>query len=414
MKQKEKQKYIIYLGDFDLRNQNAQAHLVKNNAKILNNLGYKVAFIGVNRESKSTEIDSLPKIDSLGEGNLYLELENTLSLSGLLKYPKIEKRIISFIEDVSQESRVEFVISYQSPTFALILKRVIKWCKDNGAHYLVNCADITLFNSQPFFRRIAMIANWHYLHKVNRDNADGIIAVSSYIDRFYYKKGRPSIIIPPLFDEIVDFDYNLEDITTFVHAGYPFAPIKRKLTAENMKDRLDLIVDWFIELSNRHIPYKFIIIGLSKETYCENIPWQKKQLEIIPEIVFKGRLLHSETLELVKNSDYMITYRDKNPMTEAGLPTKVVESVSLGTPVIMNDVGDTLNYLKEGISGYKIAEDKAHNLDLLTRLCGNKPMEDRLSSKLNCARLGTFRIESFQLIMDSFLKNVKNYHRNSL
>ena len=410
MVSKEKQKCIIYIGDFDLRNENVQSHLVKNNAKILNRLGFKVAFVGVNKEVFSCDVIKELPLLNMGD-NLYLELENTLNARGFFKYPQLARRIISFFDTLSEKYELCHVISYQSPTFAPILKRIVRFCKNNGVTYIVNCADITLFTSQPFFRRLAMMVNWHYLHKINRDNADGIIAVSSYIERFYNKKGRPSVVIPPLFDENVDLNYNLEEVTTFVHAGFPFPPIKKKLCANNMKDRLDLIVDWFAELSSRHVPYKLILIGLSKETYCENIPWQKKQLETISEIVFKGRCSHSETLELVKNSDYMITYRDKNPMTEAGLPTKVVESVSVGTPVIMNEVGDTLSYLQEGVSGYKIVEDKTHEVDFLAGLCGNKTIESRLSAKQKCAKLGTFRLETYQPIIESFLKSVKEYKR---
>ena len=40
---------IVYIGDFDFRNENVQAHLVKNNGKVLNSLGYHIEYIGINR-----------------------------------------------------------------------------------------------------------------------------------------------------------------------------------------------------------------------------------------------------------------------------------------------------------------------------------------------------------------------------
>ena len=123
---------IIYIGDFDLRNNNVQAHLVRNNAKILTSLGYIVYFVGVNREAKSDEIKKLPQLP-MGEENHYLELENTLSVSGLFKYNRTVKRILSFMDKVTD---VKYVISYQSPTFAPILKRGATWCKNNGAKYV--------------------------------------------------------------------------------------------------------------------------------------------------------------------------------------------------------------------------------------------------------------------------------------
>jgi hypothetical protein len=37
-------KAVVYIGEFDLRNENVQAHLVKNNGKLLKQLGYEVFF----------------------------------------------------------------------------------------------------------------------------------------------------------------------------------------------------------------------------------------------------------------------------------------------------------------------------------------------------------------------------------
>ena len=111
----EKNKSIVYIGDFDLRNENVQAHLLKNNGKILNKLGYTVVFVGINRYAANiSETNKLPKID-LGR-NLYLELPNTLNFKGLWKCRKIIRCIISYINNVSCNSDVQYVISYQAPT----------------------------------------------------------------------------------------------------------------------------------------------------------------------------------------------------------------------------------------------------------------------------------------------------------
>ena len=228
MEQINKKGCIIYIGDFDLRNQNVQAHLVRNNAKILNRLGYKVAFIGVNKDVfNQRDVESLPRLD-VGD-NCFLEVENTLNVGGMFKFQQVAQRILSFCEDLNKKYDITHVISYQAPTFAPFLTKVIKFCKKNKISYIVNCADVTLFRSQPFFRRIVMTINWHYLHRINKKNANGIIAVSSYIERFYYRPGRPTLILPPLFDENIDLSYSLDGVTTFVHAGFPFAPLKRKL-----------------------------------------------------------------------------------------------------------------------------------------------------------------------------------------
>ena len=403
MTQNNKQKCIIYIGDFDLRNQNVQAHLVKNNGKILNRLGYKVAFIGVNREATYEEIDKLPSLE-VGEGNLTLEVENTLTTKGILKYRDTANRIQSFMNDVAKNAKVEFVISYQAPTYALILKKIAKWSRQNGAKYIVNSADLPVFSSQPFFRRTVMSWNWYYLHKTNKRYADGIIAVSRYIERFYHKDGILSVIIPPLFDNYADYAFELAEIPTFVYAGTPFI-LKKNINISGMKDRLDIIVDLCLQLTKNNVKYRLLVIGITKDFYVTCIPRHKSELANNKDIQFVGRYSHEDTMKAVRNADYMINYRDINIMNEAGLSTKLVESVSLGTPVVMNSVGDTFLYLKEGITGFKLYGESEKDVEVLKSL-SNKTEEERKVLKNQCAGDRTFTLDKYTAKLSDFLEAV--------
>lgn len=394
------QQVIVYIGEFDLRHENVQAHLVKNNAKIFNKLGYKVVFIGVNRLTKTfSEIAKLNKID-MGL-NSYLELPNTLNLSGIFNFLSIVRKVIDYCKDLKQKNTIKYVISYQSPTYAPLIKKIGLFCYNNGIPYIVNSADIPVFDSQPIFKRYIMKYNWHLLHKYSYKYANGVIAVSRYIDSFYAHQGRPSIIVPPLFDEQIDFDFSLNETVTFVYAGTPFIDSITKVNTAGMKDRLDKVVDMFLQLAETEVKFRFVIIGITKEKYNLNVPRHLEALRSDDHIVFRGRLPHADTLREVKNADYMINYRDKNPMTEAGMSTKVVESVSLGTPVIMNSIGDTFNYLKEGISGYQLTGDMNTDVGLLKRLCIQNEYH-RLNSKMCCANSKTFLLETFTDTFVSF------------
>lgn len=403
MDKTNKQKCVIYVGDFDLRNQNVQAHLVRNNAKILNRLGYRVAFIGVNREATYEEIENLPILE-VGEGNIFLEVENTLTMKGILKYKRTVNRIMSFMDQIAETLDMQFVISYQSPTYAPILKRIARWCKRRKAKYIVNCADITIFNSQPLLRRIVMMINWNYLHKVNKEYMDGLIAVSRYIENFYNKIGMPSVIIPPLYDEKIDCNYEVSDVATFVYAGTPFV-MKKNVNTAGMKDRLDKIVDLCLQLSKDSVEYRLEVIGITKNAYLTCIPRHKVALKTNNNVAFMGRLSHKETLEKVKNADFMLNFRDKNVMNEAGLSTKLVESVSLGTPVVTNSVGDTFLYLQEGMTGFELIGVEAEDVKVLKSLCC-KTKEERNSLKKKCANDKTFSLEKYQEKFEVFLKEV--------
>lgn len=402
----KRKKCIVYIGDFDLRNENVQAHLVKNNGKILNKLGYSVAYIGMNRDvTDFSQLESLTAVD-MGE-NIYLELPNTLNSKGLFNCRMVIKRIITYMDNIAKGFDIEYVISYQAPTYAVILKHITKWCRQNEAKYIVNCADLPMFDSQPFIRRSIMKLNWHQMHKVNNKHADGIIAVSEYISKFYYKENRPTVIIPPLFDEEVFDEFPENEAATFLYAGTPFVALDKVVNPKGMKDRLDKVIDLFVELSKRNVKCRFLIVGITKEAYTTCVPRHRATLENQTQIEFMGRKPHNETLSILKSADFMINFRDKNIMTEAGLSTKVVESVSVGTPVVMNPIGDTFKYLKDGISGFTLNDDVTYNVELVKDLC-NLSKADRCEIKNNCMKLRLFSLENYQENMISFLQNVKN------
>lgn len=394
---------IVYIGDFDLRNENVQAHLVRNNGRLFNELGYKVYFIGVNRECKSfddVKILSKYQVDNGG----YLELPFTLSTKGIVCEKKVENRIITYLNKLTSKNSIKYVISYQAPTYALVLKRIAQWCYHNKIPYIVNCADLPVFDSQPIIKRLVMKLNWRYLHCINKKMADGIISVSRYIEDFYHRPNRPSIVLPPLFNESCASQYGCfsNDVVTFLYAGTPFVLSEREINTKGMKDRLDKVIDLMVMLEKNDIGFRFNIVGIELCEYCKCVPRHRAALEKSKKIVFHGKKTHEETLRMLANSDYMINYRDSNLMTEAGVSTKVVESVSIGIPVVMNEIGDHFKYLEDGISGIKLTGNSKADYQLLYKLC-NLTKESRLQNKQKIKKQAPFSIYNYIDSMGRFL-----------
>lgn len=400
------QKAVVYIGEFDLRNENVQAHLVKNNGKLLKQLGYEVFFIGTNRNcSEFSEVEKLEELSAYSKH--FLELPHTLTMSGLMKERLVEKKIIDYLNDLKTEYNLAFVITYQAPTYAKVLKRIADWCENHNTAYIVNCADLPVFDSQMFLRRIVMNINWNYMHRINKKYADGVISVSRYIDDFYRKEGRPSVIIPPLFDEpnLIESSVEMNDVPVFLYAGTPFVINGQEVNPKGMKDRLDKIVDLMLKVEANGTSFCLKIVGITMEDYCTCIPRHKESLKKSQNIVFYGRKSHKDTLQMLWNADYMVNYRDSNLMTEAGMSTKVVESISLGTPVVMNNIGDTFSYLEEGSTGIVLTGQADRDVKTITKLCV-KSADERKDNKINTRMSGTFSLEKYLPVMEDFLKAV--------
>ena len=385
---------IVYIGDFDLRNRNVQSHLVLNNGRIFSQLGYSVSYIGTNRDCLS--FSDLPRERVNIEDFQYYELPHTLTLKGIFQVRSIKNRILHVLDEINNRNHVKYLITYQCPSYAIVLEYIIKWCRKNHVKYIVNSADITVFDSQPFFKRVMMELNWNYLHRITKKNANGIKAVSRYIADFYYKADRASIIVPPLFYEerIMRARNNIEkQCTTFVYAGTPFPLLSHCVNPDGMKDRLDKIIHLFSLVEENRIQFKLYVIGLTLDDFCLAVPQYSEYLKKTECISFFGRKDHDITLDFVEKADFLINYRDKNVMNEAGLSTKVVESISLGTPIVMNDIGDTFQYLNETM-GIKLSGTIDKDVETIIRLCKMKP-EEISRIKEYCKSNSPFKVDAY-------------------
>ena len=394
-------KTIVYIGDFDFKNENVQSFLVKNNGTVLNQIGYNVFFIGINKTN--TSFRSIDKA-TFNDCN-YLELPNSLNFLGLFRCKKIYKSILKQLDKIRKTNHLTHVITYQSPTYSIALKKIAIWCKKNNVQYIVNCADIPIFDAQPFPKRLVMKLNWHKIHKYNKEYADGIIAVSKYIEEFYHKNGRKSIVVPPLFNKLNRKNAivrDREEVVTFIYAGTPFIQANNGIKPSGMKDRLDKIIDLFITLDESEKNFKFIIVGINKSEYLTAVPRHKKPLEGNDKIIFVGKQSHDITLKMVADSDFSINYRDANNMTLAGFSTKIVESISIGTPIVMNDVEKIRDYLEEDKEYFVLNENFAHNLQTIAKLC-HLTSKARLALKQNLLNNTVFDPSNYQESFQSFL-----------
>lgn len=399
-------KCILYIGEFDMINENVQSHLVKNNGRILSSLGYQVLFIGVNRnENTIAAFNNMPT--TLIDGQMpYYELPNTFNFAGVFHCKRICRYIVDILNEKEKEYDIKYVITYQSPTYAVAIKQIATWCKKHNIHYIVNCADLPIFELQSPIRKIVMKLNWRYMHNVNQKYADGVIAVSKFIAEFYGKPGRASVIIPPLFDVTEKRPEILPNKTaTFIYAGTPFKTTGHEASPDGMKDRLDKVIDLFVELSKRGVNYIFNIAGISREDYLVSVPRHAEFLLKEDKILFLGKKSHAETLDMIAQADFSINYRDENLMTKAGFSTKIVESVSLGTPVIINSISDTFSYLKDGSDAFKLSGDCETDISKLESLCA-LPGEERSKLKHILLKKKIFDTEAYLNTMRLFLDSL--------
>lgn len=315
---------IIYIGNFDFTSSNAAKERAMSNLKILKGLGHECNIIGFGERRETLIID----------GIRVLLIEKPNSTLKWIKYQLNSKNISSLF---SQELQ-NITIFYNLPSMLSIMIRMKFRSKTKFI------ADVTEWYSTvglSIIKRIAKSADINLRMRYLNKRMDGLIVISDYL-RQYYKQSPNVIMIPPLVNEEI-FDTKLHfykgesNVINFIYSGFPGPD----------KDRLDLIVKSFGELSEEHpmLNYQLNIYGPTYSQLIELFPDLKTDIKRIESnIFFHGHVSHEESIHALKKSDYCFLLRNSSRKNNAGFPTKFSEAFSLGIPIIYNDFSDLIMY----------------------------------------------------------------------
>ena len=304
---------ILYIGGFQLPDRNAAAQRVVNIAKALRDLGHEVIFLHNLKNNKKF---------------------SWTSYFGFKCY-ECDKKLMSYnlgiktIKKISKEERIETIIAYNYPSIAL--NKLVTFCKKNG---IKSIADVTEWYDIKGFLIRSIIKRWDVKFRMTKvhPKMNGIIAISQYLYDYYRDKTH-TIKLPPLVD-LTDKKWDVEKIKnmlpTFVYAGSPSA----------QKEKLDLIVNTIEDIAKEK-PILLKVIGVTKSQY-ENMYSIKYNGNAVK---FYGRIPHEEAIREVALSDWSIIIRENTLSNKAGFPTKFVESISCGTPVIANRFSNIDEYV---------------------------------------------------------------------
>lgn len=368
-----KQKNVLYIGGFELPDKNAAAHRVLANGKILKELGHGVFFMGISHnEECNIDVLKTKKLENYG-------------IDYKVKYPKSKFEWYNYLSNISdivhviELNNIGIVIAYNYP--ALSLYKLYRYCKKNGIKLMSDCTEWYAAEGNVFFRIIKGLDS-SFRMRVIHPKLDGIIVISRYLYNYYLRKNKNIILVPPLVDlgELKWKQINEKDksVCSFIYAGSPDG---------KTKDHLGKIISALIGVKKE---FNFSILGITVEEYNEiwketPIPFSLKE-----NIKFHGRVSNKEVIKRLKESDFSIFIREENLVTKAGFPTKFVEAISAGTPVLSNKCSNIEDYLIEGFNGFFLDISEVsflvNSLNLVLDCSRNKIDE----MKLNCVKYNKF------------------------
>lgn len=304
------------------------------------------------------------------------------------------KKTVTWLD--AQPTKPSHVVVYGGS--AQYMYRLMPWCKRNNVPLIVDVVewyDPKQMTGGFFgpFHISAKIALYYYYPKCKN-----IIAISSYLEKHFLKQGSTVIRIPPTLDvknyQLTLLDEHKKDPRlSLVYAGTP-----------GKKDLLANVIQGISLVDPKGERVHLCVIGPSEE--------QVKHLvksRLLPTFVtVLGTIPQTDVAKIVQHSDFSVLLRESLRFTEAGFPTKFVESMTNGTPVIANLTSDLNNYLNDGIEGLICQNHSAsafsNTLQRALLLTPDELKKMRIAARKQAE--SSFDFRNYTNSLSNFLKNM--------
>ena len=385
-----KKQTILYIGGFELPDKNAAAHRVLSNAKAMRDCGYEVFLAGVNKCEKSLNLTDV-------QGFTTYSVKYPKNILEWVKYHTSIKIYKKFI----RKHNINNIVCYNYQSIALW--RMMNFCKKNNIKIYGDCTEWYEPDGNliaAFIKKCDVVFRMEYL----QPKLDGLIVISNYLDDYYKNKGVKNIInIPPLVD-LAEKKWQIDSAKAFINNSYKF--IYSGSPGTGNKDKLDIVVEnlkYFY--NNKKKDIIFNIVGITEDQYVANFNNNIRLTSDYNFAKFHGRISHLDSLKLLKESDFSIFFRENNLTNIAGFPTKFVESISAGTPVITNVSSNLEKYFvaQNSFIGFIINDLEAKQIETVLGkvLILEKGIIEEFKNE--CFKSKLFHYQKFNGVFRSFL-----------
>jgi glycosyltransferase involved in cell wall biosynthesis len=392
-------KNIIYTGAFRFPIGDAGASRVLNNSKILRKLGYDINIIswgGKYSLKKEKNIKSY-----YYEGFKYY-ISNDIDKNDKNILKRIYNNIFAGINSIqiikNNLKNIDIIIVYNPTLFitlyllALSKKYKIKIISDISEWYD--------FNDYPKKYRFLLALLNEFNMRIAQKQVYNKILISTYLNNYY--KSSNNITLPPLVDQNEEKwkekenNYAPYKGLRLIYTGYP----KNKEMIEN-------VLEAIIACIKNGINIQFLILGPA----IEDISNYRKIIEsnlINKHIYFLGKMSQNEVPSKLKSSNFSLIIRKPSKKNIAGFPTKMVESMMAGCPVIINNVGDMIKYVTNGYNGFIIPDYSVSAIEKVLRIVSDLDVYSLEKMKENALRvaLECFDYNLYIIQMKLFLEKL--------
>lgn len=336
---------VAYVGPFGFPDGGAAARRILGNALSLREAGFEVE-IGSGQMEGPAEYDGF-KVRSLGERTA----EHMGSAFKRLLYAAMGARTVAWLDSLSPRPTAVILYSGYSP----YLMRLLPWARKTGVPLIFDAVEWYDPPTPLHWLRSPYYWNTELAMRLYAPRTRNILAISSYLEDHYRARGCNTVLVPPTLDT-TRVTPNLEPTASgpliLAYTGTP-----------GHKDLFGAYLEALLDLDPQGKRLRLRMAGLSVEEVLAFPAMRRKGARALPGCVeVLGRVPQDEAMELTRRADFSLLLRPDTRTSRAGFPTKVVESLSVGTPVICNHTTDLPRHIRDGQEGLICAVGTAEAL----------------------------------------------------
>lgn len=390
-------KTIAYVGQFNFPVGGADSYRALGIALSLRDAGHNVQFCtGQLSRFCSTEENSYPTQFPVEYINFS---EKPLARSSkLVRYILSGYRTVKWLDGLS--TRPDVVLMFGG--YSLYASFLLPWCKRNGVPLIIDVVEWFQPSHLPGgslgpFRWNMELALRHYFIR-----AGNIIPISRYLEQYFQSKKCRTFRMPPTLDVA-----SISARTTVSSSG----PLMLAYTGvPGKKDLLNNVLESLLRLDPSGRTVRLTVAGPTPDDIVQFPAMRTRGITSLPGCVkARGRVSREQAMDTVRQADFSVLLRPQLRYSQAGFPTKVPESLSVGTPVICNLTSNLSDYIKDGENGL-ICQD--YSVEAFTKtlcraleLTQEQRLKMRISSRQQAERSFDYRNYSDELT--AFLHEVR-------
>ena len=337
----DKRPWIAYVGPVAFPEGGAAARRILGNAQALRDAGYDVVIVSGQKAVGETDRLSIqPGISCVSVNER--DGEHLPRFLRYARYARMGRRSRQWLH--AQQIPPEAIIVYSG--YSPYLLHLTNWARRQHIPILFDAVEWYTASSWPKFLASPYLWNIELAMRVLIPRLDGVVAISRCLEEYYTSRGLPVVRVPPLLDVQALSERTRSRKNGPLRLAYAGSPGAGK-------DLLDIVVGTVVRQAQAGNGIVLDIVGVN-EDHIRTLPaLAGLGARALPGCLrLHGQVPHWRAVEVVADADYTVFLRPENRVSRCGFPTKFVESMAVGTPVVTNLTSDLGEHLADGKNGF--------------------------------------------------------------